>query len=162
MKPRRPPKPRPKNRSELLARERDVWHELHATWRGLSSRVLAQPGASGNEWSVKDVMNHIAAWQEAALRVIPELMKGNRATLGSSVNKFNAIQRETDRARTVIASQRRLHRVRRQLLSLLAAVPDDALIDPTSRINWWVKYTTYSHYGEHIYELTQFRKRVAK
>jgi len=162
MKPRRPPKPRPHTRAELLAREREVWRELNAIWRGLSTRTMTQPGACGKDWSVKDVINHIAAWQEAALRVIPQLLKGNRATLGSSVNKFNAIQREADRARTVIASQRRLHRARRQLLSLLAAVPDDALIDPTSRINWWVKYTTYSHYGEHIYELTQFRKRVAK
>lgn len=108
------------------------------------------------------LMNHITAWQEAALRVIPELMRGNRATLGSSVNKFNAMQRDADRARTVIASLHRLRRVRRQLLTLLAAIPDDVLIDPTTRINWWVKYTTYTHYGEHIYELTQFRKRVAK
>jgi hypothetical protein len=91
-----------------------VWRELNAIWRGLSTRTMTQPGACGKDWSVKDVINHIAAWQEAALRVIPQLLKGNRATLGSSVNKFNAIQREADRARTVIASQRRLLRARRR------------------------------------------------
>lgn len=158
-KPRRPPKPTPRTRAELLAREQDVWAELAATWRGLPEAALGQPGACGPGWSVKDVINHIAAWQEAALRVIPELLAGRRATLGHSTGRFNALQQAADRDHSLAASRRRLNRSRRALLALLERIPDEPLLDPKSRLHWWVKFTLWAHYGEHIWELTEFRRR---
>jgi len=91
-KPRHSPRPRPKTQAEFFAREKEVWGELAATWRGLPEEALTRPGACGPEWSVKDVMNHVAAWMEAALRVIPELGRGRRATLGHGTNTFNALE----------------------------------------------------------------------
>lgn len=158
-KPRRPPRPRPKTRAELLAREKETWDELAATWCKLPDAALLQPGACGPGWSVKDVMNHIAAWQEAALRIIPELLAGRRATLGHGTTRFNALQHEQDRDRSLQASKRRLNKARRELLALLDRVPDEPLLDPRSRIHWWAKYTLWAHYGEHIWELAQFAQR---
>jgi hypothetical protein len=159
-KPRRPARPRPKTRAELLAREQDVWDELAATWRGLPEAALVQPGACGPGWSVKDVMNHVAAWQEAALRIIPELLAGRRATLGLGTDRFNAQQQAADRDRSLAATRRRLNQSRRALLALLDQVPDNVLLDQSTRINWWVRYTLHAHYGEHIWELEQFRNRA--
>ncbi len=161
-KPRRPPKPRPKTRAELLAREKEVWDELAATWCKLPDAALVQPGACGPGWSVKDVMNHVAAWQEAALRIIPQLLAGQRATLGAGTDRFNAQQQAADRDRTLLSSKRWLNKARRELLALLADVPDDVLLDPNTRVNWWMRYTHHAHYGEHIWELEQFRKKVLK
>lgn len=161
-KPRRPPRPRPKTRAELLAREKETWDELAATWCKLPDAALARPGACGPGWSVKDVMNHVAAWQEAAVRIIPQLLAGQRATLGAGTDRFNAAQRAADQHRTVLASKRRLNTARRALLALLPAIPDAVLLDQSTRINWWVRYTLHAHYGEHIWELTQFRQRILK
>ncbi len=158
-KPRRPPRPRPATRAELLAREKADWDELGATWCKLPNAALERPGACGPGWSVKDVMNHVAAWQEAALRIIPELLAGRRATLGHSTNRFNELQQAQDKDRTLPASKRRLNRARRELLRLLETVPDGVLLDPAGRVNWWVKFTTYAHYGEHIWELSEFARR---
>jgi hypothetical protein len=155
-KPRRKPRPRPRTRAELLAREKADWDAMAAAWCKLPDPALEQPGACGPNWSVKDVMNHVAAWQEAALRIIPELLAGRRATLGHGTDRFNALQYEQDRHRSLRASKRRLNRSRRQLLALLAEVPDEALLDAAGRVNWWVRYTTYAHYGEHIWELERF------
>ncbi len=47
------------------------------------------------------------------------------------------------------------------LLALIGQIPDAALLDPAGRVNWWVRYTTYSHYGEHIWELSEWRKQAA-
>jgi uncharacterized protein (TIGR03083 family) len=158
-KPRRPPRPRPKTRAELLQREADTWAELTATWRGLPEAALTQPGACGPGWSVKDVMNHIAAWLEAALRILPEQLAGRRATLGASTNRFNAEQQAAHRGRSLAATRRRLNAARRQMLALLDEIPDGPLLDPASRVHWWVKYSSYAHYGEHIWELGEWRKR---
>ncbi len=160
--PRRSPRPRPKTRAELLAREAADWAELTAAWRGLPETALTQPGASGPAWSVKDVMNHIAAWQAAALRIIPAYLAGRRATLGHSTDRFNADQQAAGQTRSLAATRRRLNAGRRALLALLADIPDAALLDPAGRINWWVRYTTYSHYGEHIHNLTAFAARHRK
>jgi len=160
MKPRRPPKPRPKTRAELLAREKEDWTELVSTWQGLPDEALTTPGACGPEWSIKDVMNHVAAWQEAALRIIPELLRGKRATLGHGTNTYNTLQRAADRDSSLAATKRRLSRTRHGVLALVQTIPEKTLIAPDSRVNWWVKYTTYAHYGEHIYELTQFREKL--
>jgi len=72
-KPRHSPRPRPKTLAEFFAREKEVWGELAATWRGLPEEALTRPGACGPEWSVKDVMNHIAAWLQVTLRLILEI-----------------------------------------------------------------------------------------
>lgn len=117
------------------------------------------PAHGGPAWSVKDVMNHIAAWLEAALRVIPELRQGRKATAGHGTDRFNAIQHAADKDRPLAASKRRLNRARRAALALLATLPEAQLLDVNGRIGWWVKYSTYGHYSEHIYELTQFRER---
>jgi hypothetical protein len=144
----------------LLRREQADWEEMTAAWRGLPESALTQAGACGPTWSAKDVMNHVAAWQEAALRIIPELLAGRRATLGASTDRFNALQQAADRDRSLAATRRRLNASRRALLKLLEQVPDEALLDPAGRVNWWVRYTMYSHYGEHIWELGEWRRRT--
>lgn len=89
-KPRRPPKPCPKTRAEFFARENEVWEELVAVWRGLPEEALTRPGACGPEWSVKDVMNHIAAWLQVTLRLILEIRDwrlGNLQSLIPSIRR---------------------------------------------------------------------------
>ena len=87
-------------------------------------------------------------------------MKGRKATLGHSTNTFNALRQVEDKGRPLAASKRRLNRARRELLALIAALPEARCLDPNDRVGWWVKFTTYAHYGEHIYELTEFRMRI--
>src|SRR5258706_16470633 len=88
----RKPRPRPKTRAELLAREKADWDEMAGAWCKLPNAALVAPGACGPGGGVKDVMNHVAAWREAALRIIPEYLAGRHATLGASTDKFNALQ----------------------------------------------------------------------
>ena len=156
---RRKPRPRPKTMAEFFAREREVWSELAATWRGLPDEALLRPGACGPGWSVKDVMNHIAAWMKAALRVVPELALGRRAAAGHGVDQFNALHYAEAKDRSLAASRRCLNRARRDLLALVESLPAAQALDVDAGIGRWIKYSTYGHYGEHIHELTQFRER---
>jgi len=153
-----PRKPRPKTRAELMERERQIWQELNSTWEGLPDHALTQPGACGAEWSIKDVMNHTAAWQEAALCVIPELLQGRKATAGYGVDKFNAIHFVGDKNLTLEESVRRFQQTRLDLLALMETLPDELLLDPNCRVGWWIKYSTYGHYSGHIHDLREFRR----
>lgn len=152
-------RPRPRTRAELLAREADDWRTLTGYWRGLPDEAMQTPGAGGSDWSIKDLMNHIAAWLEAATRIIPELAAGRRATLGHGTDHFNALEYAASRDRSLAATRRRLSRARRDFLACLTPVPDEPLLDPQSRINWWVKYNSYNHYSQHFRPLAAFRAK---
>lgn len=163
MPPRRPPEVHPATRAEFFERERAAWAELSATWEGLPDDALLRPGACGPEWSVKDVMNHVAAWQEAALRVVGDLLEGRWGRLGPNTDKFNALRQAEDRDRPLDDTRQRLSQARDDLLALLDRVPEAGLLNVYGRqqIGWWAKYATYGHYGEHIRELMEFRGQVA-
>ena len=74
--PRRPPTNTLTTRQAFFEREAVAWQALTATWANLPAETLLLPGACGAEWSIKDIINHLAAWQEAALRVITDLRAG--------------------------------------------------------------------------------------
>jgi hypothetical protein len=154
----------PKTRAEFLGREKESWAKLTATWRGLPEADLLQPGASGPAWNIKDVMNHIAAWQEASLRVIHDLLEGRWGRLGYNTDRFNALHYREDRDRSLAATHRRLSRARRELLTLLETVPEKGLLNEfgQQQIGWWAKYATFGHYEQHIPILTEFRRRGVK
>jgi hypothetical protein len=156
---RYPPRPRPKTRAEFDARQQEIWTELTATWRGLPEAALVKPGAVGAEWSVKDVMNHLAAWHEVTLRVLKERAQGRQATAGHSVDKFNALHAAADKQRSLAASRRRLNRTRRELLAYVATLPEAEVLNPSGRIGSWVKNNTYGHYTSHILDLRDYRSR---
>jgi hypothetical protein len=158
-KSRYPPRPRPKTRAEFDARQEAIWRQLTATWRGLPEAALVRPGVVGGEWSVKDVMNHLSAWHDAALRVLTALAQGGSATAGHSVDKFNALHAAADKTRSLAATRRRLSRTRRELLAFIATLPDEAVLDPASRIGSWVKNNTYGHYTSHLLDLREYRQR---
>ncbi len=154
-----PPRPRPKTRTEFDARQQTVWKELTATWRGLPEAVLVKPGAVGAAWSVKDLMNHLAAWHEVTLRALKALAEGRKASAGYSVEKFNALHAALDKDRSLAATRRRLNRTRRELLAFIATLPEAEVLDLNGRIGSWVKNNTYGHYTSHILDLRDFRRR---
>jgi len=157
----KPRRPKPTTRAEFLALEQQAWKELTATWRSLPDGALVRPGACGSEWSVKDVMNHIAAWQEATLEALPVLLKGDKLPAGQySIQRFNARHYAADQDRSLTASRRRLNRSRRKLLAFLVSVPETQLLDLKSRVGVWVKYATCGHYDEHLCDLQNYQGKV--
>ena len=57
---------------EFLEEERDAWAPYEAL-AGLSDAQLTQPHEAAHGWSGRDLMAHLLAWQEIALRAAKEL-----------------------------------------------------------------------------------------
>ena len=57
---------------EFLEEERDAWAPFEAL-AGLSDEQLTQPLEAAHDWSGRDLMAHLLAWQEIALRAAKEL-----------------------------------------------------------------------------------------
>ena len=160
--PRRLPPNTLTSREAFFAREAAAWHALTATWADLSDETLLLPGACGTAWSIKDIINHLAAWQEAAMRVINDLLGGRWGRLGPTVETFNAEQYIADQSRPLQESRDRLAYTREALLALLATVSEAQLLNEYGRqqIGWWAKWSTYGHYEQHLADLTAFREQA--
>ena len=154
--------PKVQTREEFIQHERAAWKELTSVWADLPEEVLARPGACDEAWSIKDVINHTAVWQEAAIEKIEGLLAGQPARLGAGTDRFNALHYELDRERPLAESLARLTKSRRKQPQQLATVSDEQLLNEFGRqqIGWWAKWNTYAHYESHLRGLQAFRERV--
>src|SRR2546421_6364261 len=58
----------------------DARERLLASFEGLSDDLLLQPGVCG-DWSVRDVLAHVAAWDRATTEAFRLMLKGERPRL---------------------------------------------------------------------------------
>jgi hypothetical protein len=89
------------NREQLLNRLDTAWAAFQASYTGLSSAQLAEPGVV-EHWSVKDLIAHVSWWEEEALQHLPLVLAGGRPPRYSvrygGIDAFNALKCEQARA----------------------------------------------------------------
>jgi hypothetical protein len=161
-KSRKPRRTKPGTGKEFFALEETCWRELASAWRGMDVKALAKPGACG-PWSIKDVFNHLAAWQEVTVKILPILLRNGKLPAGEfGLKTFNAKHYWEDRSRSITTSRDRLNKSRKKLLAALGRVPEKRLLDVKKPVGNWAKYSTYEHYDEHLFNIRDFRARVER
>ncbi len=118
-------------------------------------------------WSIKDVMAHIAFWEDYACQRLSEATRGEKPQLlgdidEAELNRINQEALEAGRAQTMDAVRAAFDRAHRDLLAAVDAVPDDEA-DP-----WWglwpspvmprrvIVYNTFDHYAEHLADIQRW------
>jgi hypothetical protein len=113
------------NQRELLAVVEESWRELDAAVEGLDEQTMAEPGVV-EEWCVKDLLGHVTAWEQVALRRIEAMRRGEPLDVlqGASVDAHNAA--EAARRRRLFLSEVRdeFAETRRQLRAALESMTD--------------------------------------
>jgi hypothetical protein len=114
------------NQRELLTVVEDSWRQLDAAIDGLDEKTMVEPGVV-EEWSVKDLLGHVVAWEQVALKRVDRWRKGEGFDdlIGGSVDVFNAA--ESARRRQMFLNEIRdeMAESRRQLRALLESLSDD-------------------------------------
>jgi hypothetical protein len=122
------------SKAALLEHMHAEYAALEATLAQLTPQQMLLPGVEGS-WSVKDLLAHMAVWQERATRWLAEAMRGEvpaQAVDDAEVNRWNAqtYQENKDRPlEDVLADFRRTYM---DLLHATEATPESDLLDPTS------------------------------
>jgi DinB family protein len=108
----------------LLAIVEDSWRRLDAAVAGMDDAALSEPGVVG-EWSVKDLLGHVATWDQRAIEHIERWLRGEPPALtGVSTDDFNA--REAARRHGWTPTQVRADaaETRQRLRAALASIGD--------------------------------------
>ena len=149
-----------------------ILHSERATWEALLSEVdvsrMTQPGVAG-KWSLKDVLAHIAVYEQWIGSVLEEVMRGETKTLDSAqpedidVEKRNARFFRENQHRSLEEIRIFSQQAFQYLLAVVQSLPEEDLIGTSPRFKhllpaYWpdvpvwqaIAGASYEHYQQHI------------
>jgi len=145
---------------------------LDAELAGLSEEQMLEAGVI-DDWSVKDVLAHIAGWERMFIGWLDALMRGERPDRPANideawVNETNARLYRENGEKTladVLAESRAAHEA---MLALIDRLTEEELFDP-NHFPWtrghdmapWLRGNADEHYAEHTVQLRAWRRARA-
>ena len=150
---------------EAIQKERAT---LEAALAGLTLEQMTAPGVMG-EWSVKDILGHIAMWESRLVTLLYSIERGVAPKMlrSSDVDKVNAESYAEQRERPFDRVLADFHAVHAQLLKRLDKLEERDLSGP-KRFEWMegepleklVAADTFEHYAEHRPMIEAWRQNL--
>ncbi len=158
------------DRRELLANMQAGRSRLDSALAGLRDEQFLAPILNGG-WSVKDLLAHLAFWENRVGAIYLGLVIGDMTNLEGadlSVDALNALVYERNRLTPLAQVRENESWAYQALKRLAAAASEEHLFDPR-RFAWthgrpfvdWIAGNTYEHYAEHLPVLLAWRKSLA-
>jgi len=156
------------NKDELLDALEDEREKLIDALEGLSEQEMLEPGVAG-DWSVKDILAHLNAWEAELIRLLWHARQGRRPTnlptTDVDVDARNQVIYEQSRDRPLERILADFEGIRRQTIRRVEAFSDQELTDP-ARFSWlkgrplweWIADDSYAHDAEHTADILNWRK----
>ena len=138
----------------LLADEERGWLALTEVFGDVPPDRFDEPSVTGEGWSPKDVMYHVAAWSEEAAKVLGRIAAGTHRESDPDTQALNEEWFEEGRGLGEDFVRIRFAKERvamRQVFSQLSEVDANA---------WeWFEESGPRHYAEHLPDLRSFLER---
>lgn len=148
-------------KTELLERVRAAHGKLTTALDDLTEEQATRVGLNA-QWSVKDALAHIAAWELEGVRIIGEIQQGTwkpQKLDQQLIDDFNA--RATEERRNLSMEQVRaeFNSAHRKMEDTLAALPDE--IDESSPTYKYAEGVTFRHHAEHAAQIEEWKSKMA-
>jgi uncharacterized protein (TIGR03083 family) len=153
-------------RDELLSALRESRAQMEQALSGLSEAQMTASGAMG-EWSVKDLLTHLTAWEAEAVTALAKTKRGLKPNLpkDSEVDAFNAKWYAENKARPLDRVLADWRGVRTQMLRQVESLTDHALAQPRAwlggeALSDMIRSETCEHEAEHLPHLQEWRRKA--
>ena len=117
----------------LAGQLQDARERLLASFEGLSDEEMIQPGVAG-QWSVRDNLAHIAAWDRAVTAGFREMLDGKRPDLidldDDAIDEFNLDNHRALLHYALDEVLAELHASREEMIEFLRDVDNTRLFAP--------------------------------
>lgn len=150
------------DREQLARKLEKARNDLRASFEGLSDEQMTRPGAVG-EWSLKDVLSHVASWAEMSLPDLARLARGDAPILGSidlyatNYDPMNAMIMSLRRDLPLAQVLRELEIGHADFMAAVARLPDSVLVD--GQFGRVLVQITAEHDEEHAQHVLEWRRR---
>ena len=148
------------NALEFLEEEREAWRPYEALG-DLTDEQLAVPIDEAHEWSGRDLIAHIVAWQSNALDVAKELAVGDQSASRDQAeaewadrggDAMNAEAEAAWRDRSIGEVRQEFARVAGELRGYLTVVPETRWLKNADQQRFFYE-ETIEHYEDHQADL---------
>ena len=146
--------------SAIIDRIDATWSELQQSYAGLTDEEMLIPGVTG-EWSVRDILAHVAVWDAVVLEVLPGILETGRHPEDdetSDLDTFNARMTEEKRGLSLDQVRRELEQSHQRVLDYLrGATPEEVAANEPFRDR--LAADTWDHYPEHTAAIRTWREQ---
>jgi uncharacterized protein (TIGR03083 family) len=150
------------DKAAFVERVHSARAELNQVLSGMTEEQLTR-GATVGDWSIKDVIAHLAAWTGTAAMAVERALRGERVgpLITGSVDEWNARRVDERRRLPLVDVVQEFNETYDRLLAALESAPDDAIPlgpsgwDQSARL-WWVT----EHDREHLDALRAYRDQL--
>jgi hypothetical protein len=148
-------------KDQVIRKIEQAWQDFTGSYAGLPAESLLAVGAMG-EWSVKDIIAHVSAWEGEALKYLPLILEGRRtprySVLYGGIDAFNALATEKARQLSLDEVIRKAGETHARLIAYLENAPEDQFTSET-RFRRRILLDTYSHYPHHTQAIREWPLR---
>jgi hypothetical protein len=148
-------------KTELLERVYVAHERLTKALEGLTEEDATRVGLNA-EWSVKDALSHITAWEIEGVRIISEIQAGvwkPQKFDKQAIDEFNARAVESRRMSSMTEVRLEFDEAHREMeRAIVSLLPNE--VDESSPAYKFVEGTTFRHHTSHAEQIEEFKKGV--
>jgi hypothetical protein len=157
----------PYNKANLLERIQLEHAKFDALLAQLDEIQMTQPGVVGN-WSVKDILAHITAWERCMLHWLGETWQGlipHPPTSQHNLQRWNLAFYQENQPRPLAEVLAEFHQSYQQVLKSIVDTPEEELFKeihgawPEGPVWQAVADNTWGHYKEHAASIRAWMKK---
>lgn len=139
------------DKNKVLEKLEKGWGEFTDSFSDLTEGQMTQTPHDGG-WSIKDILAHVRAWEEEALKYLPLITEGKRLPrykdLYGGIDAFNALVQRENKEKPLNKTLEDLAETHRRLLDYLKSVPETQYLNG-ARFRRRLAADTLSHYPQH-------------
>jgi uncharacterized damage-inducible protein DinB len=147
-------------RTEIEERVKDSHLKLLKALDGLTEEDATRTGLNP-QWSVKDALAHVVAWELHAADAITEIQAGTwkpRRLNKELIDSFNAQAVEVRRELSMREVSDEFNAAHTRMESLIATLPDE--IEESSPTYKFIEAVTFRHMTHHAAQIEEWRRKL--
>ncbi|MEK7439583.1 MAG: ClbS/DfsB family four-helix bundle protein [Chloroflexota bacterium] len=157
------------NKQQLLTALNEERAKFLKSIEGLSNEQMTEKGVI-DDWSIKDMLAHIATWESEMVTFIAQLQQGKKPRTNLMSDKVDALNAEfykNNKNRPLDRILTDFHGVRKQTIKQVELLSEKELTDPkhsphTKGNALWeiIESDSFGHEAEHRGQVEEWRRKV--
>ncbi len=127
---------------------------------GLSEEEATRKGLTA-EWSIKDALSHISAWEIEAARIITEIQNGTwkpQRLNQELIDEFNRQAVESRQNDSMPQVREEFDAAHREMERIIETLPDE--VDEASPAYRYIEAVTFKHFAHHGTKIKEWKKQM--
>jgi len=127
---------------------------------GLTEEEASRVGLNAN-WSVKDALSHVAAWEVEGARIVGEIQQGAwkpHRLSQEEIDAFNARAVEERRGRSLRELRDEFDAAHGRMEGVLESLPEE--VDEQSPAFQYARGVTFRHHAHHAAQIEEWKKKI--